>query len=61
LKKKKISYLNSAFGLNPRLGAACMAQPVGAMAQRFMGVHQRGEAESDPLSKSDPIALDPTQ
>jgi hypothetical protein len=59
--------LNSAFGPNPRLGptglptrAAYAAQPVGAVAERFTGVHPHSEAESDPLSESDPIALDPT-
>jgi hypothetical protein len=62
------SYLNSAFGLKPRHGpagftacAAYAAQPAGAEAQPFMGVHPRSEAESDPLSESNPIAPDPTR
>jgi hypothetical protein len=62
------SYLNSAFGPKPRLSpaglparAACVAQPSGAVAQQFTGVHPRSEAESDPLSEYDPIASDPTR
>jgi hypothetical protein len=56
------SYLKSAFGPNPQLipavlptRAACVAQPAGATAQRFMGAHPCSEVESDPLSESDPI------
>jgi hypothetical protein len=41
--------------------AACAAQPAGAVAQRFVGVHLRSEAESDPLSDSNLIAPDPTR
>jgi hypothetical protein len=62
------SYLNSAFGPKPRLGpadlpacAACAAQPVDTAAQRFADVHPCSEAESNPLSEFDPIALDPTR
>jgi hypothetical protein len=59
------SYLNSAFGLKPRFGPAGLpmraAQPPGAVAQRYAGVHPCSEAESDTLSESDPIAPNPTQ
>jgi hypothetical protein len=45
----------------PRAHAACMAQPTSTAAQWFTGAHPRSEAESDPLSESDPIAPNPTR
>jgi hypothetical protein len=45
----------------PRARVACAAQLAGAVAKRFTGVHRCSEAESDPLSESDPIAPDPTR
>jgi hypothetical protein len=45
----------------PSAYIACAAQLASAVAQQFMGTHPRSEAEYDPLSKSDSIALDPTQ
>jgi hypothetical protein len=60
--------LNSAFARNPQLGpagipvrAACVAQPTGAVALQFAGVHPRSEAKSDLLCKSDLIASDLTR
>jgi hypothetical protein len=45
----------------PPARVACAAQPICAMAQQSMGAHPRSEAESDPLSKSNPIAPNPTR
>ncbi len=45
----------------PHVRVAYVAQPVGAMARWFTGAHPRSQAESDPLSESDPIAPDPTR
>jgi hypothetical protein len=52
-----ISYLKSAFGLNPRRGpasltarAACSAQPAGAAAQRNHGRAPRSRSKSDPIA-----------
>jgi hypothetical protein len=50
LKKKKKSYLNSAFGLKFQRGlaglcarVACVAQPAVAVAQRIAGVQRIAE------------------
>jgi hypothetical protein len=69
LKKKKVFLFEFGFWAEssarpsrpPRARVACVAQLAGAAAQRFAGMHPRSEAKSDPLSESDPIALDPTR
>jgi hypothetical protein len=45
----------------PRAHVACVPQPAGTATHQFTGTHRRSEAESNPLSESDPIASDPTR
>jgi hypothetical protein len=68
LKKKKVFLFEFSFWAEtsarpsrpPHAREVFVAQPVGAVAQWFTRAHPRSEAESNPLSKSDPIVLDLT-
>jgi hypothetical protein len=55
------SYLHKIFILVKSGCYTCAAQSASVMAQRFVGMHPRSDAESNSLSESDPIASDLTR